>query len=109
MPLDYFLTENRLTDRPDDMTAITRSGVSIDENGLIDRILPKGTSLTRTDVKAVFNAANEAIAEGAERGETYILPLMNISFSIVGRFFNKIGDIHQKYSRMFIRQPRTVM
>ena len=28
MPLDYFLTENRLTDRPDDMTAIAQSGAS---------------------------------------------------------------------------------
>ena len=27
MPLDYFFTENRLTDRPDDMTAIVRSGI----------------------------------------------------------------------------------
>jgi len=51
MPLDYFLTENRLTGRPDDMTAITRSGVSIDENGLLDRILSKGTTLTRTDIQ----------------------------------------------------------
>ena len=39
MALDYFLTENYLTDRPDDMTAIARSGAGIDENGLIDRIL----------------------------------------------------------------------
>ena len=52
MPLDYFLTENRLTDRPDDMTAITQSGASIDENGLIDRILAKGTVLDSVDPKS---------------------------------------------------------
>ena len=92
MPLDYFLTENLLTDRPDDMTAIARSGASIDENGLIDRILAKGTTLTRTDVKAVFTAANEAIAEGAEHGETYTLPLMN--------------EKSFQYSKLFISLPK---
>ena len=66
-----------MTDRPGDMTAIAQSGAGIDENGLIDRILSKGTTLTRTDVKAVFNAANEAVAESAERGEICTLPLMN--------------------------------
>ena len=75
-----------MTERLDDMTAIARSGAGVDENGLIDRILAKGTTLTRTDVKAVFTAANEAVAEGAECGETFTLPLMNISFSIAGVF-----------------------
>ena len=60
MPLDYFLTENRLTDRPDDMTAIAQSGASIDENGLIDRILAMIPALTAGNyqVKVVTQYAN---------------------------------------------------
>lgn len=86
MTLKYSLTENLLTERPDDYSAITQSGKSIDQNGLIERILKRGTSLTRTDVMAVMNAMNETVAEGVESGDTFTLPLMNTSFSISGVF-----------------------
>jgi hypothetical protein len=39
MPLDYSLTENQLTERPDDMSAIAQTRASINEEGLIERML----------------------------------------------------------------------
>jgi len=109
MALNYFLTENYLTERPDDMTAVARSGASIDENGLIDRILAKGTSLTRTDVKAVFNAANETIAEGAEHGDSFALPLMNISFSIAGVFDGPLDTFDGNRHKLNINLTKGVL
>ena len=86
MALKYGLTENLLTERPDDYSAITYSAVSVDQNVLIDRILKRGTTLTRTDLVAVMTAINETVSEGVEAGDTFNLPLFNTSFSISGVF-----------------------
>jgi hypothetical protein len=54
--LKYSLVENQLTERPDDYSAITHSLPSLDKAAIIDRMLNRGTSLTRTDILAVMNS-----------------------------------------------------
>jgi hypothetical protein len=109
MPLDYSLTENLLTDRPEDMSAIAQTRPSINEEGLIDRMLGKGTSLTRTDLKAALNLKNETIAEGAERGDTFTLPLMNISFSISGVFDGPLDTFDPNRHKLNINLTKGVL
>jgi hypothetical protein len=59
---------------------------SIDREGLITRLLKRGTLLTRTDVLAVMNGMEEVIADVHLEGYTVNLPLFNTSFSISGVF-----------------------
>jgi hypothetical protein len=84
--LEYFLVENLLTDRPDDFSAQTRSIATLDKEGLIVRILNKGTLLTRTDIVAVLNGLEESVVEALLEGYSLTLPLFNTAFSISGVF-----------------------
>jgi hypothetical protein len=59
--LKYSLSENLLTDRPDDYSAQTHTVESLDKEAIIARILNKGTTVTKTDVLAVFNSIEEVI------------------------------------------------
>ena len=86
MTVKYSLTENLLTERPDDYTAQTHSAGSLDEEAIIARIMTRGTTLTRTDVVASFNALREVVTEAAAQGYNVNLPLFNIAFSISGVF-----------------------
>ena len=84
--LKYSLSENLLTDRPDDYSAQTHATESLDKEAIIARILKRGTTLTKTDVLAVFNGIEEVIADALLEGNTINLPLFNTSFSISGVF-----------------------
>ncbi|MDR1113019.1 MAG: DUF4469 domain-containing protein [Bacteroidales bacterium] len=84
--LKYTLTENLLTGRTDDYSAQAHAVASLDKEAIIARILKKGTALTKTDVLAVFNGIEEAIADALLEGNTINLPLFNTSFSISGVF-----------------------
>ena len=65
MNVKYSLNENYLTGHPDDYQALVHPSGSIDREGLVNRILKKGTSLTRTDILAVLNACEETVADAA--------------------------------------------
>ena len=84
--LKYSLSENMLTDRPDDYSAQTHAVDSLDKEAIIARILKRGTTVTKTDVLAVFNGMEEVIADALLEGNTINLPLFNTSFSISGVF-----------------------
>ena len=84
--LKYSLSENLLTDRPNDYSAQTHATESLDKEAIIARILKRGTTLTKTDVLAVFNGIEEVIADALLEGNTINLPLFNTSFSILGVF-----------------------
>ena len=84
MALNYALVKNKFGEG---YTAIAYpSGKSINQEELIDRIADRGSTLTKTDLVAVFNIANEELTKAAEKGETINLPLLNSSFSISGIF-----------------------
>lgn len=84
--LEYSLTENFLTERPDDYSAQTHSGESYDKEAIISLILRSGNTLTRTDLLAAFNAMEESVVQIVEQGGQINTPLLNISFSISGVF-----------------------
>lgn len=84
--LKYSLTENLLTERPDDYSAQTHSIASLDKEAIINRMLSRGTLLTRTDIVAVLNNLEETIVDALLEGNNINLPLFNTSFSISGVF-----------------------
>lgn len=84
--LKYALGENLLTERPDDYTAQVIPGRSYSRSEIIDRMLQRGTLVTKTDVVAVLNNFEEVITDILTDGDTVNLPLFNTSFSISGVF-----------------------
>ena len=84
--LKYSLSENLLTDRPDDFTALAHALSTFDKEAIITRMLSRGTLVTRTDIVAVLNNFEETIAEILLDGGMVNTPLFNTSFSISGVF-----------------------
>jgi hypothetical protein len=108
MALNYGLSENKLTERPDDWSAITYPVASLDKEAVITRILSKGTTLTRTDVLAVLNALEEVVAEGSEQGYVFNLPLFNTSFSISGVFDSPLDSFDPSRHKLNINLTKGV-
>ena len=86
MTLKYGLVENLMTERPDDYMALTYSVAGLDRNAIIDRMLARGTALTKTDILGVLNALEETVSEAVQQGYSINMPLINTSFSISGVF-----------------------
>jgi len=84
--LQYSLTENLLTGRADNFTALTQSEGSFDKEAIITEMLRRGSLLTRTDILAVLNGYEETITNIIHDGGTVNTPLFNTSFSISGVF-----------------------
>jgi len=86
MTLKYSLEENRLTERPDDYSAQTYASGSFDMEAIINRMLSRGTLVTRTDVIAVMNNFQETLVDIILEGGMINTPIFNTAFSISGVF-----------------------
>ncbi len=84
--IKYHLKENLLTERPDDYTAQVLTAGTCDKDALVERILQRGTLLTKTDILAVLNAIEETVVEVIKEGNTVAIPLFQTGFSISGVF-----------------------
>jgi len=84
--LQYSLTENLLTDDPNDYTALVQPLGTYDKEAIITEMLRRGTLLTRTDILAVLNGFEETVRDITHDGGTVNTPLFNTSFSISGVF-----------------------
>jgi len=84
--LQYSLTENLLTEAPDDYTALVQPLGTYDKEAIITEMLRRGTLLTRTDILAVLNGFEETVRDITRDGGTVNTPLFNTSFSISGVF-----------------------
>ena len=84
--LKYCLRENLLTAKPDDyMAQVTDSHVfTLDD--IIDRMVKRGTTVTRTDLVAIMQLYTEECSFIVEEGGTLNTPLINTSMSITGVF-----------------------
>ena len=107
--LKYSLVENYLTERPDDYSAQTHSVVTVDKEGLIARMLRRGTSLTRTDILAVMNGMEETVVEIHNEGGTVTHPLFNTSFSISGVFEGAMDSFDGNRHKLNINVTKGVL
>lgn len=105
--LKYSLTENLLTDRPDDWSAQTHAVGSLDKEAVITRMLNRGTLLTRTDIVAVLNALEETATEAVSEGYTLNLPLLNTSFSISGVFDGPLDTFDGNRHRLHVNLAKS--
>lgn len=86
----YRLRDNPLTEDPNDKLAQLEGVKSFTKDEIIERILNRGNTMTRTDLLAAINAYAEEIVFITEEGNTVNTPLFNTSLSISGVFTN--GD-----------------
>ena len=84
--IKYHLVENHLTERAEDYTAQVQGIQSFDKNALVERMLQKGTLLTKTDIVAVLNGLEETVIDILREGGSITLPLFHTGFSISGVF-----------------------
>ena len=107
--LKYNLTENPLTERPDDYSAQTHSVTSLDKEAVITRILNLGTLLTRTDIIAVLNGLEEVVVGALHEGCNVTLPLFNTSFSVSGVFESPSDSFDANRHKLNINLSRGVL
>lgn len=86
----YSLRDNPLTEDPNDKLAALEDVKSLTKEEIIDRILKRGNTMTKTDLLAAINAYEEECAIITEEGNAINTPLFNTSLAIQGKFDN--GD-----------------
>ena len=86
----YSLRDNPLTEDPNDKLAALEDVKSVTKEEIIDRILKRGNTMTKTDLLAAINAYEEECAIITEEGNAINTPLFNTSLAIQGKFEN--GD-----------------
>lgn len=93
---NYSLRDNPLTDDPNDKIAQLEGVRSYTKDEIIERILNRGNTMTRTDLLAAINAYAEEVAFITAEGSTVNTPLLNTSLSITGVFTSGDDMFDQK-------------
>ena len=88
MTIKFYLQPTPLTPAPNDQSARVVSDESIDIEGIIPRVLKRGTLVTETDVRAVLTIFFDEVTDLVADGNTVLLPLVNIRPGIKGVFTN---------------------
>ena len=107
--LKYSLNENLLTERTDDYSAQTHASGSFDMDAIINRMLSRGTLVTRTDVVAVMNNFQEAIVDIVNEGGMINTPLFNTSFSISGVFESPLDSFDGNRHKLNINVTKGIL
>jgi hypothetical protein len=89
--MEYFLINNYLTSDPNDQTAISTNIRSFTDEQIIDRIMQRGTTLTRPDLLAGINAYQEEHGYIVEEGNGFNTGLITAGPGILGKF-NSVTD-----------------
>ncbi|MDR0699046.1 MAG: DUF4469 domain-containing protein [Tannerella sp.] len=84
--MDYFLINNHLTHDPNDQVAIPTNIRSYSDDQIIDRIMQRGTTLTRPDLLAGIRAYQEEHGYIVEEGNGFNTGLLNAGPNIIGKF-----------------------
>ena len=94
MPINYFLYENNLGTRPDSYAARVLDAGTMTQKQLIDEMLQRGTSATRTDILGVLVLYEEVIADFLRRGYRIDTPLASYFLAVRGSF----KDRHDRFN-----------
>jgi hypothetical protein len=86
--MNYFLTDNHLTPDPNDQAAIPTNIRSFTDEQIIDRIMQRGTTLTRPDLLAGIHAYQEEHGYIVEEGNGFNTGLITAGPDILGKFNN---------------------
>ena len=91
MSIKYYLQPNPITPDPNDQSARVASNQSFDVNGIVQKALKRGTTLTETDLRAVINLFCDVVTDEVADGNSVLTPLVNIRPGITG-VFSSITD-----------------
>jgi len=105
----YSTTENLLTERPDDLSAICYPASNFDKDAIFNEMMKRGTLLTKTDILAVLNLYEETIADILSSGNTVTTPLFNTSFSISGVFEGAMDSFDPSRHKLNINLTKGTM
>lgn len=86
MPIKYYLQPNPVTSDPNDQSARVVANQSIGLEGVISRLLNRGTMVTHSDALTVLTVFFDEVANLVADGNTVLLPLVNIRPGIKGVF-----------------------
>jgi hypothetical protein len=89
--MDYFLIDNYLTSDPNDQIAIPTNIRSFGDEQIIDRIMQRGTTLTRPDLLAAIRAYQEEHGYIVEEGNGFNTGLITAGPGVLGKF-NSVTD-----------------
>ena len=84
--LKYALRENLLTPEPNDYMAQVTDRQSYNLEKIIDKMIERGSTLTKADITATMQIYTETICSLLEEGFQINTPLINTSMSISGVF-----------------------
>jgi hypothetical protein len=86
--MDYFLIDNHLTPDQDDQVAIPANIHSYTDEEIVDRILNRGTTLTRADLLASIQTYHAEHGYIVDEGNGFNTGLINAGPNILGKFNN---------------------
>lgn len=86
MPFRYGLIENRLTADPNDYMAIVQDNQTYSMDQIIDRMISRGSTVTKAEAMGVFEELNLAVEDILKGGNNINTPLFCIYPSIAGVF-----------------------
>ena len=86
MPISFALHPNNLTADPDDYTAIVQFTSSVDLDGLVERMVNSGSTVTKADILAVLEDYHATIIHLVLEGYKVTTPTANYGASIQGHF-----------------------
>lgn len=86
MALRYALTENLLTADPDDYMAVTTDNATAGINEIVDRMISRGSTVTKAEALSVLEEFNQAIVDLIKSGSNISTELFSIYPSISGVF-----------------------
>ena len=104
----YSTTENLLTERPDDLSAICYPATNYDKDAIVNEMLKRGTLLTKTDILAVLNLYEETVENILSDGNTASTPLVNFGFSISGVFEGAMDSFDPSRHKLNINATKGV-
>lgn len=102
MSLKYALVENLLTSRTNDYVAKPQEVRSHDLASITERMIQKGSTITKTDTLAVLNTFFEVVKEITQEGETIHTELIHTNFSIQGVFDSATEKFDPKKQKLKI-------
>ncbi|MGD8780627.1 MAG: DNA-binding domain-containing protein [Ignavibacteria bacterium] len=86
MPIQYSLRENLLTPEPNDFMATVTPTRSVEMNDVIDRMIERGSTVTKADILSVMEDFKKVLEVFIEEGASVILPFAHYTASIKGIF-----------------------
>ncbi|MCB0211479.1 MAG: DUF4469 domain-containing protein [Anaerolineae bacterium] len=94
--IPYGLYKNKLTNGKEQYRAIVLTNGTYNLDGVIDRMLKQGTTLTRQDIIAVLDLFFRTVMMLVLEGYSVLTPLVNLGVSIAGNFSSQDDSYDKK-------------